>query len=349
MIRVWQGFRKHWMVILGLVLSIATICAFFWGTDGVSKLREIYRQLRYEWLVIALALMALQWLFDAAGLHLLVTRHSPAHRFADSFIATMVGVLYSAITPSATGGQPMQVLTLRKQGVETGTATSVIVLKTVLYQIAITLCALLMVIWELPFFQQNVSKFSFIVLFALLISVAFIVGLIFFMVNQSFTRKAGHGIVNLLGKMRLCRDPQKLHDKLDAQFEQFFVSTGALAGSWKRCVATLLLTLCQLISFFLVPYCVYRSFGLSGQPMIQLFAAATFVYLASMFVPVPGASGGAEGSFYLFFDPFFPDGRIATAMLIWRLITYYGSIIIGCAFTMLTKNKKEDHAEAPLE
>ena len=146
-------------------------------------------------------------------------------------------------------------------------------------------------------------------------------------------------MVRLLHRLKLCRDEQRLHDKLDTQLEQFFISAKTLGGSWKHCAGVVLLTVLQLTCYFVVPYCLYRSFGLYGVSVVRLIAATTFVYFASMFVPVPGASGGAEGSFYLFFAPFFPSGAIAPAMLLWRLITYYGAIIVGCVFSAMDRRQ----------
>ncbi len=337
--RFFAFLGRHWMIILGMALSVATISTFFLVTDGITALKQIFRSLQYPWLLLALVFVAVQWFFDAAGLQVLLCQHQPKRRFFPTFVTTMVGVLYSALTPSATGGQPMQIISLTKQGVDTGTASSVILIKTVLYQIAITLFALAMVVLELPFFQEKVSSFSFIVLFAMAISVMFIASLLLFIINQKFTRRLGHGLVHLLHSLKLCRDEQRLHEKLDGQFVQFFISAKTLSSSWKRCLGVVILILLQLTCYFVVPYCLYRSFGLQGVPVVRLIAATTFVYFASMFVPVPGASGGAEGSFYLFFAPFFPAGAIASAMLLWRLMTYYGAIIVGFVFSAMDRRQ----------
>ena len=339
--------KKNWLIILGIVLSVSTIVTFFLVTDGIATLQQIYKSLRYPWLVLAFVFVILQWFFDSLGLHLLVRQHQPKRRFSSSIITTMVGVFYSAITPSATGGQPMQVISLSKQGMETGTATSVIIVKTMLYQISITIYALAMVALELPFFQQQVSSFSFVVLFAMAVSVLFIGGLLLFTANQKLTRKLGHGFIHLLSRMKLCRDEQRLHNRLEVQFEQFFISASTFGNSWKLCIAVVLSTLCQLTCYFVVPYCIYRSFGLFGESLLRLLAATTFVYFASMFVPVPGASGGAEGSFFLFFSPFFPAGTIAPAILIWRLFTYYGAIIFGVIFTTMDRKHAKPAAIVP--
>ena len=251
----------------------------------------------------------------------------------------MVGVLYSAITPSATGGQPMQVVSLGRQGMDAGTGTSVIVVKTALNHVAISLYALVMVCLELPFFQANVSSFSFIVLFAMAASLLFIAGLLLFTINQKLTRRLGYALVHFLHKLKLCRDEARLRAKLDTLFEQFFTSAKGIGSSVWRCVAVVVFTALQLTCYFIVPFCLYRSFGFEGASVVRLMAATTFVYFASMFVPVPGASGGAEGSFYLFFAPFFPAGAIAPAMLVWRLLTYYGAIVVGLTFTAMDKRR----------
>ena len=330
---------KNWLLLLGLVLSVATILTFFIVTDGVATLKRIYRSLQYGWLLLAVLFVLLQWVFDAMGLHVLAAPRQPKRSFFASFITTMVGVLYSAITPSATGGQPMQVVSLGRQGMDTGTGTSVIVVKTALNHVAISLYALVMVCLELPFFQAHVSSFSFIVLFAMAASLLFIAGLLLFTINQKLTRRLGYALVHFLHKLKLCRDEARLQAKLDTLFEQFFTSAKGIGSSVWRCVAVVVFTALQLTCYFIVPFCLYRSFGFEGASVVRLMAATTFVYFASMFVPVPGASGGAEGSFYLFFAPFFPEGAIAPAMLVWRLLTYYGAIVAGLAFTAMDKRR----------
>ena len=59
-----------------------------------------------------------------------------------------------------------------------------------------------------------------------------------------------------------------------------------------------------------------------------MVAAQVFVTMVSAFVPLPGASGGAEGSFYIFFGMFFKSA-IIPAILLWRIITYYANILVG--------------------
>ena len=65
----------------------------------------------------------------------------------------------------------------------------------------------------------------------------------------------------------------------------------------------------------------------------------SFVLFTSNLVPLPGASGGAELAFTMYFGPFFVVGlanKIKPAILLWRFIT--------APFSYLTKGKRIDDA-----
>lgn len=52
--------------------------------------------------------------------------------------------------------------------------------------------------------------------------------------------------------------------------------------------------------------------------------------LAFLIIPTPGGSGGVEGLFVLFIGPLIDrPGFIGLAVFLWRILTYYISIVIG--------------------
>jgi uncharacterized protein (TIRG00374 family) len=63
--------------------------------------------------------------------------------------------------------------------------------------------------------------------------------------------------------------------------------------------------------------------------------------MITSFVPVPGASGAAEGGFYLFFKNFFSPSTLAGAVIMWRIMTYYMNIFIGAPFALKNPKKKK--------
>ena len=88
-------------------------------------------------------------------------------------------------------------------------------------------------------------------------------------------------------------------------------------------------TILQILIFYTVNYCVYRSLGLNETNALTIISLQAVLYVAVAFVPTPGAAGGAEAGFLLLFGPIYGSGHTAVAMILWRLITFYFVILFG--------------------
>ena len=89
---------------------------------------------------------------------------------------------------------------------------------------------------------------------------------------------------------------------------------------------------------------IFMGFGLvnSNADVLSMVSAGAFVLMVSSFVPLPGAAGGAEASYLLFFGLFFPSGILGISTLIWRFITYYLCIFVGSIFSIRSGAFKKD-------
>ena len=102
--------------------------------------------------------------------------------------------------------------------------------------------------------------------------------------------------------------------------------------------ASIAITLLQLTCMFIIPFCICMALGIQVSSIISMVAASSFVMMISAFIPLPGASGGAEGSFYLLFGIFIMKPALtAVALILWRMITYYLPIVIGLFFCRIKR------------
>ena len=83
---------------------------------------------------MALLSQALNIAIDAYMTYILVKSSVPSFKFHNALKTSMVGQFFSAVTPFATGGQPMQVYCMSKYGVEPGKGVSALTQKFVVYQ-----------------------------------------------------------------------------------------------------------------------------------------------------------------------------------------------------------------------
>lgn len=344
-----QLFKKNWLAIVTTAVTVAILVYFLITTDGINAMKNVADELQVPWLVLMCFAVIANWALEGLALHYISRRIYPNWRLKNSIVIGMVGLLYGALTPFSSGGQPMQVYYMNKMGMDTGKAAAIITVKTMVYQVVMVIFAVAMVVWKLPFFQQqNISNFWFITLIGLAANLLFISAVFFFSFNRKLTNKIVSGIITLLHKMHLCKNPEERKEKLLGAFNVYFESTQLVGKSIKMYLIVGVMQVAQIFVTCVVPYCIYRSFNFSGDSLMTMIAAQSFVTMVSAFVPLPGASGGAEGSFYIYFQMFFKNNTLVPAIFIWRIMSYYLTIFVGCFFAVFGKRiKDQDLLEAP--
>ena len=68
-----------------------------------------------------------------------------------------------------------------------------------------------------------------------------------------------------------------------------------------------------------------------------MLCAQSYVTMVSRLVPLPGGSGAAEYCFSTFFMAYISADTMKSSILLWRTITYYGTIMISLPFSSIKK------------
>ncbi|MDR1060747.1 MAG: flippase-like domain-containing protein [Clostridiales bacterium] len=326
--------------LLGLFSAAAAMAALVWfaaSADGLSGLLRALAGIDGRWFAAALLAAALYWLLEAAVLQTLTLRASGAYRFANSARTGVVGLFYNAVTPFATGGQPMQLYAMSKSGLDVGVAGSILLTKSIIYQTCLTAMAVASVALGSGFFAARVPYFFALVAAGLALNLLAVAAMHALSASGRLSGAVSRFAVSILGKTRLVRRPEKTLAAIQGQLGLFHECSDRFGKSLPATLLAYALTIAQFLAYFSVPFCIYRSFGLSGAPILLMLCAQSIIMMITAFIPSPGASGAAEGSFYVFFSLFFSAASLMPAMLVWRFLTYYLNIIAGgtaCALGM---------------
>ncbi len=329
--------RKNLFSAVTILLTIGILFFFMLTEDGMKNLRHVLFHLQPVWLLwIAVGVLA-GWLLEGFVLHLFCRHLYKQWTFGRSFYVGMVGFFYSALTPFSMG-EPMEVYSMTKMGMDTGSATSIIAVKSLVHHAVTFVYALVLISFELNYFQTRVSNFSFITVFGLITNSIFIIFVIMFMLNEKLTNSLLMLLIRFLNKIKLQKIAQKIYAKVQDQLLIFHESSKKIGRAYLLYVFAILFTLLQITIASLISYFVYRSFNLRGESVFIMVAADTFVTMVASFIPLPGSSGGAEGGFYLFFREFF-GAAIIPGITLWRISTYYFNILFGGMITYLGRRK----------
>lgn len=254
--------------------------------------------------------------------------------FWTTFKIGLIGLYYSYITPSSTGGQPMQVAYLLRSKVNAGNSTAVLFVKFFAYQLAFVLCTIASLLYMYPQLQAQSPQLIPIVIVGIAIN-----GLWIIAIPLLFCAPVLHALANavvwLLGKCRFLRRRETYIEKVRGFEADFAAYTEKFKRKKRYFVYAVLLSIPQVILQMSVLYVVFRAFSYD-LPYLELLCMQTMLQASVCFVPLPGASGAQELGFSMFFTSYFSSGEILyTAVLVWRFFTYYIIVILGALLVVI--------------
>ncbi|HAH78782.1 MAG TPA: hypothetical protein DCL64_04595 [Ruminococcaceae bacterium] len=322
--------------------SVALLVYFCVSGNNLVILLNSLPHLNPFWLACAAGSVVLGWAMDASVLYELV-RHAcgGGYTFRSAFRTAMVGQYFNAVTPYAVAGQPMQFVVLLHQGVASGIAVSTLVRKFLVYQMSITCYSLLVIVVRYHFFRAKIQGFMALAFIGFLCQSATVVVLLLFTYSPVFTTRLIQGVVWVLTKLHVVRQPEDTRKKVRGQLQFYLDNNRAMKGNRLLSARIYGFTLLQLTAMFLVPFFIYKAFHSQGAPIFDMIAAQSFVTMISSYTPLPGAAGAAEGSFLVIFQLFFKQDVITQAMLLWRLLAYYSCVAVGVFFVGFGGRREE--------
>lgn len=321
--------KKRLFKILIVLSSAILLLVLIFFTNGLDQLLNLLANIDYLWIAAAFGCMATYWLMDSLIIQLITRSLFEEQRLRDSLKITMVGQFFNTITPFATGGQPAQAYVMVKDGVKAGHAASILIVRSILYQVTLALYTLTAVILKASFFSLRIPHVFALYIIGFLINATVITLYILSFYNGKAAKKLMMYIFRLLHKIRFIKNLDSLQKKLESEIASFTDGAVILKNNLAVLFQTLILQLIQFTFYFSIPYFIYHSIETGGVDFWSMVAAQSLVTMITLLIPSPGSTGGAEGTGYLFFSLFFKQGIIIPVILIWRIITYYTTVIFG--------------------
>ncbi len=249
----------------------------------------------------------------------------------------ILGRYYDNITPAAVGGQPFQIYNMRKsKKLTTGAATAVSMFGMISIQIAFIVIAIIC------FAFGNLAQEN-----AALLTLAWL-GLIFYafwpvMVGiatffPKLTTKIITFIVRILARLKIVKNRDDAIRHAEKDVREYAQSIKMILKTRGLFAKTIIMSLAFNTLVAMIPWFVLTAFG--GDVNFFSSIALTIAVMAAVyFVPTPGNSGAAEGTFYVVFSAL-STGYVFWAMLVWRFFSYYIYIIMGLVVYLITQLEK---------
>lgn len=331
--------RKNIAVLIGMLLLGGGIFAYELRTVRLSQLLREIAQLNWWWLLVAAGCMGLYWLMEAFVVKLLLKGRVDHFSFKNALRIPLVEQLFNSLTPFSSGGQPAQLMALMQSGVDGGRASSLLLMKFIVFQAMVLINFILTLVFGFKLVAAKFTYLAWLVVFGFLIHLTVITGLLLIMYWYNFTKGLVRLLLRPLHWVMAESRANKLETTLNLKIDNFYRESLRIKNQTGMLIKASILTFIQLIFYYSVPYFVLLALGLQPSFMEVLVMHIMIVMIISLF-PIPGGSGGAEISFRVLFATFVVvNSKLVLAMILWRFMTYYLGMFIGI-FALVVKPDK---------
>ena len=337
--------RKNWLALVAMLLIGGGIVAYSLRTVNLRLLVQDFFTLNWWWMLVALACICLYLILEGVVVKIFMNNRHADFTWKDALRLPPIEQLFNGITPFSTGGQPAQLVAMLQCGVDGGLASSVLLMKFVVFQAMIVINFLISLLIGFHFIAEKLHALSLLVLLGFVIHLAVIVGLLLVMYWYGFTKRALNLLIKPCAWFMKPQRYERLRISLNEKVDSFYQESLRMKEEYGKMAKVCLVTLCQLFFYYAIPYFIMLALGVHGMNFIMVISLHVLIFMIISLFPIPGGAGGAEYSFSVLFASFIGSGtKLVMAMILWRLLTYYFGMFAGMValFIKPDKIKHED-------
>lgn len=341
------------ILIIACVVSVLVQLSNTLQKGNSATFGEMIADMNGWYLLLVVALFIVGFLLDSLKYTLLNRCNGFRLGFHKDMKVALTGKYYENITPTATGGQPMQIYYLYKQGMPGANSASVTMVKYGVQMFAWTIFAAVVMgclVGTLSAIEDTVTRTTVYICgwIGFCINGLIPIVMIFVVFCPRAVAWVANLIVRILHKIHIVKNSEKMQARIRKWMDDFAVFSQFIFRHPVWFLLLFLLCMAEPVIQFIIPY--FLLIALCGQyvtPGWELFftvvGLAMYSTYAAVFIPTPGNSGAVESVFMLAFASI-ASGVLFWYVLIWRFVLYYSYIVLGIGmnvFDVIANFRKE--------
>lgn len=325
--------RKIFSAVFYLAVLAVTLYYVF-NDKNLGEILSLLSEANLGDVAVAVCAVVAFILGESVVLRYLLGKLGAKVSFGHCSLFSFIGFFYSAITPSASGGQPMQVLYMRRDGIPAGVSTVVLAIVTITYKMVLVLIGLAVMLLRPPAVMACLQGVEGVIYLGMALNVVAISLLLMAVFLPGPLEKCVEWALRMIQKIRPFRNPQQVAQRVNGSLSQYRGTASFFKKEPLVILVVFLITFVQRFCLFSVVWFTYRAFGLTGQNPVTVSLLYGMISVAVDMLPLPGGMGISETLFSSIFLPIFGAELVLPGMILCRGISYYTQLLISAIMTM---------------
>ena len=238
---------------------------------------------------------------------------------------SIIEFFFSAITPSSSGGQPIQLLYMTKDKIPIRKSLIVLILNTIVFKLYLVVMGIVVVVFNFDYVAHANMMLKTLFFAGLVVDVAVIVFCYLLLFNQKLVRKIlvfGNAII-----AKLTKGKYDYSNKIDTTLEDYIHEAIYMRTHVKEVIISTIITFIQRTCMFAILYVIYKALGLKEYSFLNLLNIQILAMVSIEGLPLPGGVGALEEIQNTLYKGVF--GKLATtAMVLNRTFSFYIPLIV---------------------
>ena len=344
-----QNDNSHSIIKKSFISSIifmVLVLVVFYFIFKNNNYREVQQSLLYadkKYLLLAVICMSFFSICEALNLKIALTALGDKVSYKDAYKYAISGFFVASITPSSTGGDPMQLYLMKRDNIKISHGAISLLVKLLAYEFVIIVLSLIGFTTSHSLFFNSLGKLKYIAFLGVFLNI--LVFSLYFLII--FFKPVILFLVELFSKLL-----HKIHfkkadiviDGLSKQVEEYSKASLYLKRNKKVFLQIFIITLFQFVLYYSIPYFVYLSLGFSHYSIITFITIQSMLFVCISSLPFPGAVGVSEATFMRIYREMFPKTILGSAMVITRFINFY-IFVLYAGITMIYYFVKDNYKD----
>lgn len=324
--------QKKYILSIGLFLLLFGITFFYiFSNYSVTDFIETLKRCNPIFIGFAflcvLAYLGMNCIFLKKIFHLFETKIS----WIQALGYTCTEIYFSAVTPSSTGGQPIELIYMARDHIPYRKSTIVVLINTILYKLAIVLLGVVSILCFPNLLLNHGILFNTLMLIGMGLNIFVILFFSLLVFSKKIPNRLIHFFLKVLIKLHIVKKEKEVEKKQEMEnaLKDYQKCSELTKKNPKLFLKLFSLILLQRIFLFSISFLIYRAFGLNEYSFLPLVALQIGVNQAIDSVPFPGGVMVGEGLTYQINTMIFGSTFALSSMLLVRGISFYFLILFS--------------------
>ena len=320
--------KKYILMFLFFVFIIFLTFISIFDHDSLPSIINNIKKINIFYIFICLIIICLYFIIQGIYMKSILKALKKKITLKRGIFYSLVEFYFSGITPSSTGGQPVQLYYMTKDKIPMRKSYITLMLNTIYFKLIILILGIIILIFKNTYILNHSIVYIIFFILGFVVDSLLVVGCFLLLFKQKFIKGILKFILKICSKFKyLSRKTKNIN--ITNILNKYKDELKFINNNKKIVIYNFILTFIQRLLLFSIAYIIYRSLGFNKYSYFDLLAIQVSVQIAIEALPLPGGAGLSEKMFHDIFITIFGISIADVGMLLTRTFSFYIPLLVS--------------------